>query len=120
MNDRSNDSHDCVADHVLQYPVRASSEERRGVPRGQMATPLKAAIIAAMLITPLGAAFAGELGDSTDPQKPNGPQTSTRILERMPATGQKPSGLLASPAAFAHWIDEKRSSHVAIAVTIAR
>lgn len=85
-----------------------------------MATPLKAAIIAAMLITPLGAAFAGELGDSIDLRKPDGQQPSTRILERMPATGQKPTSLLASPAAFARWIDQKRRDHVAIAVTIAR
>lgn len=85
-----------------------------------MATPLKAAIIAAMLITPLGTAFAGELDDSVELPKPNGPQASTRILERMPATGQKPTSLLASPAAFAHWIDRKRRDHVAIAVTIAR
>jgi hypothetical protein len=84
-----------------------------------MATFLKAAITAAMLIIPLGAT-AGELGDSIDSQKPDGSQTSTRILERMPATGQRPSSLLASPAAFAHWIDEQRRNHVAVAVTIAR
>ena len=85
-----------------------------------MVTPLKAVMAAAMLITPFGAAFAGELGDSIDARKTNDPQPSTRILERMPASEQRSSGLLASPAAFAHWIDEKRKNHVAIAVTIAR
>ena len=89
------------------------------MPREQMATFLKAAITVAMLTIPLGAT-AGELGNSIDSRKPNGPQISTRILERMPATAQRPPSLLASPAAFAHWIDEKRRNHVAIAVTIAR
>ena len=43
-----------------------------------------------------------------------------RIMETRQATESPDIGMLASPSALAHWVDEQRGRHVAIGLTIFR
>ena len=74
---------------------------------------------AAMLFVPLETGLAGELDQRAQAQKAS-PSAPTRILERTQDTGRSAVKPLALPAALAHWIDENRSSRIAIGVTITR
>jgi len=81
-----------------------------------MATPFKTLIAVTMLTVPLGSALAAD--KSANVQKSDKP--ATRILETRQATQPNAIGILASPAALAHWVDEQRGRHVAVGLTIFR
>lgn len=85
-----------------------------------MATVVKAMIASLVFIIPIGSALAGAMDKPCEQPNSDPAQNATRILERTERGGQRPSSLLAAPAALAQWINAHGRRQLAISVTVAR